>query len=176
MNKVGGVGFLIFGLFVLLFVVVVLAVIFVKGKPEPLVDDSGNLSVNKTFFNITVGSDVLSKVSYSLGNESGVFFRGFLFPGSVEDYRGGVEANTSIVVSVWGDDYYLNRSSCNVTREGQECFVGVKRKASGVLVSLSDGGVTVISGVGVLQSPLLCFWWKSNLVNVISNLSEVDVP
>ena len=176
-DKVGGLGFAIFLVLCLLAIVVVVLFVFLYGKPEVKKVDV-NVSANVSFFNITVSSNALDKVSYELTNVSYVLVDGLLFPSLVEEFKGGVAENSSVFLSAWGDLYYFNKTECNVSKEMFGCVVNQKRKAARYTVNLSRSELVIDThGDGVVQSPVkVCFTERSNVANVLMDLPSASKP
>jgi hypothetical protein len=176
-NSRGVVGLVIFVLFVLLAVVVLLLVIYLRGRDEPAVVSENVSLVNITFFNFTVETNADSVVHYGVFNESGLLQQGVLFFGAVERVDGLVVENHSVVVKAFGEGYYFNQTLCNVTYDGFVCRVGLKPKAHGVIIDVYSDALIVDPKGGVLQAPIMFCWQeKANVQNILMNLSLIEIP
>lgn len=173
----GVAGILIFVLFIVLVVAVLMLFIFLHGKDEPY-RPPVNVSVNKTYFNITIGSNALYPVSYIVSNASGLMLKGTLYPSLIEEFSKPIEANTTVLLEAFGDRYYYNKTVCNVTRNKQLCRVLLKEKAVDYDLILSKDSVEFKVHRGVIQAPVMICWIeKANVQNVLMNLSLiVQVP
>jgi hypothetical protein len=176
MDRRCGVGLIIFLLFLLLVIVVIFLMIFLNGRDEPKLIDVINVTVNKTYFNVTLSSNAVSKISYVLSNDSHILLKGSMFS-DVEERFYNVENSTNITLEGFSDAYYYNFTKCNVTRNMQKCKVNLKAKSLNYSVVLTNESVTIDPQGKVVQSPiLLCFSWGESISNVILDLEQVSVP
>jgi len=174
MSRRGQLGIIIFVLVMVLVLAVILLIIFLNGRDEPM---RLNTTENKTFYNITVRSNADTVASYELDNGSAVLVKGLLFPNTIERYDVGIEANTTVRLTAYGDDYYMNSSVCNITTDKFPCAVGLKKKALNYTVSLTPTSVVIEPYNLTIQSPtLICWSERSNVANVVMSLPYADVP
>lgn len=173
MDKRGSVGWIIL-LTLVLIVIVVVVILFVQSKPD--VEPVGNLTVNKTYFDIYVHSSALTPITYALSNDSALLIKGTLHdPSVIEEYH-GVEANSTLQLFGWSDEYYTNMTLCNVSINKTHCFLSLDRKAKNYQLYLSEQSLTVYNVDGVIQNPIICFSWHTNVANVLMDLPYVLVP
>jgi hypothetical protein len=175
-NNRGGVGIIIFLLFIVLIIAVIFLVIFLKGRDEVKPVDLNVSVVNKTYFNVTLSSNAMSRISYILSNSSQVLVKGNMFASTEERFY-NVEANTSIILEGFSSEYYYNKTTCNVTRNMFNCKVGLKRKSLDYVLNFTNTSLMIDPVDGVLQSPiLLCWSERENVANVVIDLPSVNVP
>lgn len=176
MSRRGQLGIVIFILVVVLILAIVLLIIFLNGKDE--VRPEQNATVNKTYYNISVAVNASSLVTYELANDTDVLLRGQLFPDAVEEYRVGVEANTTVKLSAWSENYYWNSSTCNITYNDFPCRVGLKQKAVGYEVNLSRSALVIDPKNLTLQGPVLICWSEhgGRFRNVLMVLPPTQKP
>jgi hypothetical protein len=174
MRKKGGVVVWVFLVFVCLAVAVIMLVIFLHGRSEPVVVPL-NVSGNITYFNITVSSNALSNINYVLFNDSALLVSGVLFPRFFEEFH-GVPENSSVNLSGWSNEYYFNATACNITRNKMDCRVGLKLKALDYSLSLSSSELVVDAGNASVQLPIICWDEETNVVNVLMDLPNAPVP
>jgi len=168
MRERGQLGIIIFVLVMVLVLAVMLLIIFLGGRDEPM---RLNTTENKTYYNITVQSNADTEASYELDNGTAVLVKGLLFPDTIERYDEGIEANTTVRLTAYGDDYYLNVSVCNVTMNKYPCAVGLKKKALNYTVTLTPTSVVIEPNNLTIQSPILICWSeKASTVNVLMGL------
>lgn len=170
-------GIIIFILVMVLVIAVILLVIYLNGRdePKPLVPE--NVSVNKTYYNITVATSAKLLVNYQLANDSTVLLKGLLFPNTQEEYKVGIEANTTVKLSAWSGDYYWNSVTCNITRNDFPCKVGLKLKALDYDVVLTNSSLVIDPKNKTIQGPvLICFSEKAHVTNVIVPLPMTATP
>ena len=173
----GQVGIVIFILVVVLVIAIILLIIYLNGRdePSPRVENS---SLNKTFFNITVGTNAKLLVNYQLANDTTVLLKGLLFANTQEDYKVGVEANTTVKLSAWSGDYYWNQTTCNISKNNFPCRVGLKLKALDFTVVLTNSSLVIDPLNRTIQAPVLvCFRETAHFANVILSLPlQTRVP
>lgn len=161
-------------------VVIIVAIgtfLYVSDHKSLDVKNDSNITQNVSYFVFYVESNALGTVSYELDNSSTVLMSGLLFPNAVEEYTPMV-ANASIVnLSIWSDEYYFNVSSCNISMNLSHCRTDVFRKALNYSLSFSEGNLSFsVSSGSVVQSPLICFFWGFNVLNVLVPFPRVPVP
>jgi hypothetical protein len=176
-KKKGQFAFIIFILCLVLLMVVVMVVILIKGKEEPIKQDTIPINVTKTYFNITIQSNARLQIFYTLSNETEVLVKGILFPDRIENYDRGIEANTSVILEGYSDEYYYGKKICKVTKNDFVCRVDLVAKAVGYTVFLSNESVVIEPFNLTLQSPVLvCFTERANVANVRVNLDLTATP
>ena len=177
MNRRGGLGMIIFIACIVLLVAIILLVILLHGKEEPKKLAPSNVTVNKTFYNMTIGSNALTNVFYVLQNSSNVLVQGTLFPNALEGYNGGVPANTTVKLSAWSDKYYYYQVTCNITKEKFPCQIGLKEKALNYSLNLTTTALTIEPYEKIIQAPItVCFTESQNIANVLVSLPDVQKP
>jgi hypothetical protein len=177
MNRRGQMGFFIFILFMILAIAVVLVIIFISGRDEPLQQPELNITVNKTYYNITVSSNANTKIEYVLSNSTAILVNGMLFPNMIEDYKLGIEANTTVLLEGFSGEYYYNSTICNITYNKFPCRVNLKPKALDYVVTLYNDSVVIDPKGGIIQAPvLLCWIERANVLNVRMNLNITKTP
>jgi hypothetical protein len=105
------------------------------------------------------------------------FISGLFFPDKVEFYRGGVVANSTILLEAFSDAYYFNSTVCNISRELFSCKLSLLKKANDYTLSFNESFLFVNFTDGFLQKPLICESHDFCLWSiVVGNLSSVKVP
>ena len=176
-NRRGGIGFVIAMLLIVCVVVIVGVFVYINGNDEKVKPAELNTSMNVSLFNVSVGSNALLEIKFSLRNSTDVLANGLLFPNAIEFYRGGVPNQSLVWLSAWSGEYYWNESVCNITRNDFPCRVSLKRKSLGYTVDFNGSDLVVdLNGTGVLQSPIICVTEKPNVLNAILQLNITPTP
>ena len=102
--------------------------------------------------------------------------QGLVFPDKLEFYRGGVVANSTIILEGYSDFYYWNSTICNISRELYPCKLSLLKKANDYTLSLTKTLLMINVSDGILQKPVVCFAYNYALATIVINLSSTPIP
>jgi hypothetical protein len=105
-----------------------------------------------------------------------VFVKGLVFPDKLEFYRGGVVANSTVLLEGFSDLYYFNSTICNISRELYPCKLSLLKKANDFSINFTKTSLIINASDGTLQKPIICFQHNYALSNIVTNLSSIKVP
>ena len=108
--------------------------------------------------------------------KGGVLIRGLVFPGKPEFYRGGVVADSDVLLEGFSDSYYYNSIIYHVSREMMPLQLSLKLKATNYSVVFRKNLLTINISGGTLQMPIICFAHNYALSNVLIDLSSINIP
>lgn len=132
-----------------------------------------NLYIQGYTFN---GSDVMGCPMVGKWIRGGVLVSGLFFPNTLEFYRQGVVANSTVLLEAFSDSYYFNSTVCNVSSELFSCRLSLLKKANDYSLSLNSSLLTINITDGNIQKPQICVAYPYIVSNVIlANLSEIPI-
>lgn len=105
------------------------------------------------------------------------FINGLVFPDKVEFYRGGIVANSTVLLESFSDSYYFNSTICNVSRELFPCKLSLLKKANDYTVYFNSSLLTINISDGFIQKPIICEKHNFCVWNVVvNNLTSIPIP
>lgn len=104
-----------------------------------------------------------------------VFVKGLIFSDKLEYYRGGIVANSTVLLEGFSNSYYFNSTICNVSKELYPCKLTLLKKANGYSINLSKTLLTINVSDGSIQKPIICYKYSYCSSNIIMNLTTIPI-